>query len=206
MKFESMQRNPPCGCSKLDLLVSSLRMDLLVAIQGIIVKSHCCIRSRAPSTSIHHLPCRRSETRNGKNFFGAQFADNKVGIGKDTFVMANVHFEDVAPIIIGRDCQIGMEALFVTSHHAMSGGKISKVPDPRPIHVGDRCWIGARAMVLPGVSIGDDCVIAAGSIVTESCAPFGFYAGVPARRFERARSGSPFVITVGCRPHKPVSR
>ena len=115
-------------------------------------------------------------------FFGAQFAQKKVRLGQGTFVNANVHFEDVAPIVIGTDCQIGMEALFVTSHHSTVGGRLSKIPEPRPIHVGDGCWIGARAIVLPGVTIGHDCVIAAGAVVSKDCEPYGVYAGVPAVR------------------------
>jgi maltose O-acetyltransferase len=43
-------------------------------------------------------------------------------------------------------------------------------------------WMGARVTVLPGVTVGDGCVIAAGAVVTKDCEPGGVYAGLPARR------------------------
>jgi maltose O-acetyltransferase len=47
--------------------------------------------------------------------------------------------------------------------------------------VGDGSWIGANVTILPGVTIGKDCVIGAGAVVTSDCAPNTVYAGVPAR-------------------------
>jgi maltose O-acetyltransferase len=44
------------------------------------------------------------------------------------------------------------------------------------------CWIGARAVILPGVRVGEGCVIAAGAVVNQDCLPNGLYAGVPAKR------------------------
>ena len=52
----------------------------------------------------------------------------------------------------------------------------------RPILVGAGTWIGAQALVLPGVTIGPGCVIAAGAVVAADCDPHSLYAGVPARR------------------------
>ncbi len=51
-----------------------------------------------------------------------------------------------------------------------------------PVTIGDRCWIGARAVVLAGVTICDDAVVAAGSVVTRSIDEPGMYAGIAARR------------------------
>lgn len=48
--------------------------------------------------------------------------------------------------------------------------------------VGDGCWIGANATILPGVTVAPGCVIAAGAVVTKDTEPDGLYAGVPARR------------------------
>ena len=52
---------------------------------------------------------------------------------------------------------------------------------PQPIEIGDGCWIGARATILPGVTIGDGVVIAAGAVVVSDCEDDTLYAGVPAR-------------------------
>jgi acetyltransferase-like isoleucine patch superfamily enzyme len=51
-----------------------------------------------------------------------------------------------------------------------------------PVTIGAGCWIGSRALILPGVNIADGCTIGAGSVVTRDCEADGFYAGVPARR------------------------
>ena len=59
---------------------------------------------------------------------------------------------------------------------------VSKVPRGRPVKIGDRAWIGARAMILPGVTIGDDVVIGAGSVVARDCLEPGVYVGSPARK------------------------
>jgi maltose O-acetyltransferase len=50
------------------------------------------------------------------------------------------------------------------------------------VHIEDRCWIGTRAMIMPGVTIGEGTVIGAGALVTKDCDPGAVYIGVPARR------------------------
>ena len=50
-----------------------------------------------------------------------------------------------------------------------------------PIVIGDDCWIGTRVVILPGVHIGNQCVVAAGAIVTRSFADRSIVGGVPAR-------------------------
>ncbi|WP_205599517.1 acyltransferase [Sandarakinorhabdus rubra] len=51
----------------------------------------------------------------------------------------------------------------------------------RPIRVGQRCFIGGGAMLLPGVSVGDECIVAAGAVVCEDVPPRSIVAGNPAR-------------------------
>ena len=99
-----------------------------------------------------------------------------------TFVNVGCFVELVAPVHIGRDCQLGMQVMIATSHHESDeDGRISKTPVGRPVVIGDRVWLGARATVLPGVTIADDVVIAAGAVVAGDCKESGVYAGVPAR-------------------------
>ena len=51
-----------------------------------------------------------------------------------------------------------------------------------PIVIGAGSWLGARSIVLPGVSIGEGCIVGAGSVVTCDCEPDGIYVWAPARR------------------------
>lgn len=114
---------------------------------------------------------------------GCFFGGRDITIGRGTFVNYRCFFDGSAPITIGENCGIGMEALFCTSTHDIgpSTERAGHV-HPRPIVVGNGCWIGARSLILPGVTIGNGCIIAAGAVVIKDCQPNGLYAGVPARR------------------------
>ncbi|MEU2349040.1 acyltransferase [Modestobacter sp. NPDC049651] len=104
-----------------------------------------------------------------------------VRIGARTYFNLGCYIEAVAPVEFGVDCAIGMQALFITSDHRAPDGWQQEATG-LPVRIGDRVWIGARAMVLPGVTIGDDVIVAAGAVVAGDCAPGGVYAGIPARR------------------------
>ena len=56
---------------------------------------------------------------------------------------------------------------------------------PEPVHIGSGVWFGASVTVLPGVSIGDEAVIAAGAVVTKDVPPRTVAAGVPAKVIKR---------------------
>jgi maltose O-acetyltransferase len=114
---------------------------------------------------------------------GVWFGNSNISIGEGTFINYRCVFNTQGGITIGKRCDIAMDVSFVTSTHEIGA------PERRagrskalPISVGDGVWIGARAVVLPGVSIGDGAIIAAGSVVTRDCDPHTLYAGAPAER------------------------
>lgn len=105
-------------------------------------------------------------------------------IGNDTWISPRVviytHVD--APVIIGRNCDIGPEVKFVTGTHEI--GSVSRragVGIANSITVGDGCWIGASVTLLGGANIGDGVVIAAGSVVKGTIPSNVLIAGVPAR-------------------------
>lgn len=114
---------------------------------------------------------------------GCFFGSSLIRIGTGTTVNYRCFFDSLELIDIGNDCAIGMEVMFCTSTHE-PGASSRRAGPPRgfPIRVGNGCWIGARAILLRGVTVGNGCVIAAGAVVTKSCEPNGLYAGVPAER------------------------
>jgi acetyltransferase-like isoleucine patch superfamily enzyme len=59
----------------------------------------------------------------------------------------------------------------------------------KPITVGSDTWVGGGAIILPGVSIGNNCVVGAGSVVTKDVAPYTVVAGNPARVVRRLDAG-----------------
>jgi acetyltransferase-like isoleucine patch superfamily enzyme len=82
-------------------------------------------------------------------------------------------------ITLGEGVNIGPDAVLVDSDsHGISG---SDRPMSEPIEIGDHVWIGSRAIILKGVTIGDGAVVAAGSVVTKDVAPGTLVAGCPAR-------------------------
>ncbi|MFW6772738.1 DapH/DapD/GlmU-related protein [Nocardioides sp. CPCC 205120] len=98
-------------------------------------------------------------------------------------INAGCHFENREPVSIGDRVYLGPQVLIGTSTHAVGpteqrAGSYSGAP----VSIADGCWVGARAVILPGVTVARGCVIAAGSIVTRDTLPDGLYAGVPATR------------------------
>jgi acetyltransferase-like isoleucine patch superfamily enzyme len=73
-----------------------------------------------------------------------------------------------------------------TDQHALPDGQMESAP----IVIGDRAWIGARAIVLKGVTIGHDAVIGAGSVVTRDVPPRAVVGGVPARELAKQSTAS----------------
>lgn len=112
------------------------------------------------------------------------FTGFNTSIGKGSFINQDCYFDSSAPIDIGKEVGIGPRCTFLTgSHHiGPSHARIQGGGKHSPIVIGDGCWIGGNVTVLPGVTIGEGCVIAAGAVVVHDCAPNGLYAGVPARR------------------------
>ena len=82
-------------------------------------------------------------------------------------------------IRIGDDVSIGPEATILTLGHDPQSPDFADRGGP--VLIGHHVWIGYRAIVLPGVEIGDGAVIAAGSVVTRNVAAFSIVAGSPAR-------------------------
>jgi acetyltransferase-like isoleucine patch superfamily enzyme len=87
-------------------------------------------------------------------------------------------------INIGNDCLIAMGCKILASNHKVSapGELIRLQPDlPKPINIGNDVWLGADVKVLAGVTIGDGCIVGAGSLVTNDLPPFSVAVGNPAK-------------------------
>lgn len=111
------------------------------------------------------------------------FGSNKLSIGAGSYVNTGVFFDGTAAISIGTRVHLGMQAMILTGGHEVGpascrAGEIA----PAPVTIGDGAWIGARAILMPGVTVAEGAVIAAGAVVTQSCEADGLYGGVPARR------------------------
>jgi maltose O-acetyltransferase len=88
-------------------------------------------------------------------------------IGARTFANFGLIALDVAPITIGQDVQIGTNVQLLTPTHPIEPGpRRDKWEAAAPITIGDNVWLGSGVIVLPGVTIGKNTVVGAGSVVT----------------------------------------
>lgn len=99
-------------------------------------------------------------------------------IGHGTYLNRNTVVVCHREIIIGRDCMISWDVGLLDSDEHERPGVDSAAA---PIHIGDRVWIGCRAIVLKGVTIGEGSVIGAGAIVTRDIPDYSLAVGQPAR-------------------------
>ena len=100
-----------------------------------------------------------------------------IHLGNNSFLNMHCTLLDTAPIIIGECTMVGPDVKIYTAVHALDGaerfwqepGGIAAVKtQTMPVHIGSYTWIGGGSIILPGVTIGDNVVIGAGSVVTES--------------------------------------
>lgn len=89
-------------------------------------------------------------------------------IGHDTFINRNAYLMDGCGITIGSHCFIGPNCGMYTAVHATVAEERNQgLEKALPIVIGDNCWLGGDVKILPGVTIGNNTIIGAGSIVTK---------------------------------------
>jgi maltose O-acetyltransferase len=105
-----------------------------------------------------------------------------IRLGSRCFINYNCVFLDCAPIEIGDDLQMGPAVqLYAATHPLDRAARAAGWEFAKPIRIGSNVWIGGGAIVLPGVTIGDGCVVGAGSVVTRDLPPGTLAFGNPAR-------------------------
>ena len=111
--------------------------------------------------------------------FYTDFGKN-ITIGKDVFINSGCHFQDQGGIEIGDGALIGHNVVLATINHDLNP-KENRKNHYAAIKIGAHVWIGSNATVLPGVTIGDYAVVAAGAVVTREVPAMTVVGGVPAR-------------------------
>lgn len=112
-------------------------------------------------------------------------------IGKRFFGNFNLTIQDDARVEIGDDCCFGPNVTIVTPVHPMLAnerqlimtkeGETKHMCYAKPVKIGNDCWFGANVVVCPGVSVGDNCVIGAGSVIVKDIPSNSFAAGNPCK-------------------------
>ncbi len=102
--------------------------------------------------------------------------------GRNLFMNFDCVLLDCAEIVLGDDVQIGPAVQIYTATHPLDPDvRRSGLEAAKPVHIGDNVWIGGAAVILPGVTIGDDAVIGAGSVVTRDVPAGAVVVGNPAK-------------------------
>jgi maltose O-acetyltransferase len=107
---------------------------------------------------------------------------SQIELGDEVFINMNCVLLDVAPIRIGAQTFIGPSVQLLTASHPIDAAERVAGPEMGyAIHIGSRVWLGGAVVVVPGVTIGDDTVIGAGSVVTRDVPARVVAAGNPCR-------------------------
>jgi maltose O-acetyltransferase len=127
--------------------------------------------------TVGHELASQARIRSGSLVTGANLS-----LGRDTFINGGCLIDATAPVTVGDEVHVAHRVQILTANHRLgpsarrAGGTLAE-----PVVIGTGCWIGAGAIVLPGVQIGRGSVVAAGSVVTQDLPPDGLYGGIPAR-------------------------
>ena len=117
--------------------------------------------------------------------------EGRIALGDQVSLNTGVTIFSADCVEVGAYSRIGDHAsLFDSSFHAVHEGDDAR---PKPIRVGRNVWIGRHATILPGVSIGDHSVIAAGAVVFEDVPARQLWRGNPASFVKHVRAGDDFI-------------
>jgi maltose O-acetyltransferase len=104
-----------------------------------------------------------------------------IHVGNNFYAGYNCTILDMAEVRIGNDCMIAPNVALYTAGHSVEPKDRNKSGYGIPITIGNNVWIGGSCVILPGVNIGDNSIVAAGSVVTKDVPTNTIVAGNPAK-------------------------
>ena len=106
-----------------------------------------------------------------------------IHVGKNFIANFNVTILDIAPVHIGDYCMIAPNTLITTVGHPLTASRRRmNLAQAKPVNIGNDVWIGGNCVILPGINIGNNVIIAAGSVVTKDIPDKTLVAGIPAKK------------------------
>ncbi len=114
--------------------------------------------------------------------------DGRMEIGKNVLIDNGAFITAQQHITIGDNTQLSAYSFITDFNHRIQDKDVairSQGYTRKPVHIGSDVWIGAHAIILPGVTVGDGAVIGAGSVVTKDVPPYAVAVGNPAKVIKR---------------------
>ncbi len=103
-------------------------------------------------------------------------------LGPEVFMNAGCTILDSAPVTIGAATMLGPQVqIYCADHHRDATLRTQGLERARPVTIGEKVWIGGGAIILPGINIGNDAIVGAGSVVTRDVPAGATVVGNPAR-------------------------
>lgn len=103
-----------------------------------------------------------------------------ITLGKNVFINHGCTFLDLGGITVEDDVLIGPQVCIISENHPLDPTKRKNL-DLKPVVLKRNCWVGANATILPGVTIGENSIVAAGAVVNKDVPNNTIVAGVPAK-------------------------
>lgn len=161
------------------------------------------VRAHTLSKEYNQLPVEQERTEMIKEIFGGtgerlhvepglriDYGFN-VSVGERFYANFDLVLLDTCPIAVGDNAMFGPRVSLVTPEHPLDPvERNSGVEFGRQITIGDNCWIGSDATIIGGVTLGDNVVVGAGSVVTKSFGDNVVIAGNPARIIKKIENQS----------------
>jgi maltose O-acetyltransferase len=161
--------------------VSSIWLDFVLMLLWLVglIPSHHIRRA------CYRMVGMRIGTGSSIHMWGRFYQPSNISIGEDTIIGDNTFLDGRAPLTIGNHVAIASAVMIYNAQHDIDNVHFSAIE--KPVTIEDYVFIGPRAIILPGVTIGTGAVVAAGAVVTKDVAPYTVVAGVPAA-FVRKRN------------------
>lgn len=106
-------------------------------------------------------------------------------IGNNVYIAHRCYINARGGVELGNNIKIGPNVVIATTNHKLEFGKVINDGAEGKVYVGSGTWIGGNVTIVKGVSIGNNCIIAAGAVVTHDIQSNSIAAGVPARVIKR---------------------